>query len=208
RRMTGPGSGRGSAMLWTRRARGPWSLAAFIDDNLRGRVAAVEEDRLARHEVRARRGEIYGEWPDLLGPPDAASRDVAGQALVDGGDGERLVGHVGLEPARRDRVDLHVVPRPLHAERARERDDAALPRAVDRVARQADLAEHRGDVDHLAGLLRDQVGRGGPTAVEDSRQVHVEHEAPVLRRHLDQGRDLRHARVVDDDVEAAELADR
>src|SRR5262249_58515704 len=104
RRMTGPGSGRGSAMLWTRRARGPWSLAAFIDDNLRGRVAAVEEDRLARHEVRARRGKIDGEWPDLLGPPDAASRDVAGQALVDGGDGARHGGVAGLEPHPRHGV--------------------------------------------------------------------------------------------------------
>src|SRR5262245_66464163 len=121
RTMTGPGSGCGSRTLSTRRSRGPWSLAAFIADNLRGRVAAGAEDRLARHEVRARRGKIDGEWLDLLGPPDAASRDVAGQALVDGGDGERLLGHVGLEPARRDRVDLHVVPGPLHAERARER---------------------------------------------------------------------------------------
>jgi hypothetical protein len=45
-------------------------------------------------------------------------------------------------------------------------------------------------------------------AVEDPGQVHVEHEAPVLWRHLDQGCDLGDARVVDDDVQAAKLADR
>src|SRR6266403_4331766 len=169
RTTASPGAGRGSRMLSTRRSRGPWRTAAFMADNLldgplpgnlRGRVAAVEEERLAGHEVGARGGEVDGQRADLLGPSDTAGRDVARQALVDRRVGERLVGHVRREPARRDRVHLDVVPRPLDPERARERDDAALRRAVNRVARQADLTENRGDVDHLAGLLANQV-RGG-----------------------------------------------
>jgi hypothetical protein len=44
-------------------------------------------------------------------------------------------------------------------------------------------------------------------AVEDTGQVHVDHEPPVLGRQLGQRSDLRHTGIVDDDVEPAELAD-
>src|SRR6266436_4036515 len=103
RTTTSPGSGRGSRRLSTRRSRGPWRIAAFMADNLldglpsgnlRGRVAAVEEERLAGHEVGARRRQIDGQRPDLLGPADSSGRDVPGQALVDRRVRERLAGHV------------------------------------------------------------------------------------------------------------------
>src|SRR5262249_7544409 len=104
RTRTSPGSGSGSRRRSTRTSPGPWRIAAFLADNLldgprsgnlRGRVAAVEEERLAGHEVGAGRRQIDRQRSDLLGPPDASRRNVAGQALVDRRVGERLVGHVG-----------------------------------------------------------------------------------------------------------------
>jgi len=43
--------------------------------------------------------------------------------------------------------------------------------------------------------------------VDDAREVHVHHDAPVRRGQLGERRDLGDARVVDHDVEAAQLAD-
>src|SRR5437870_1664359 len=75
---------------------------------LRGGVAAVEVDRLAGHEIRGGRGQVDGQRADLLRAPAPAGGDVAEQAVgqpvvaaIEGGGG-----HVRLEPARRDRVDL------------------------------------------------------------------------------------------------------
>src|SRR5436309_3471482 len=49
---------------------------------------------------------------------------------------------------------------------------------------------------------------GGMAAVEDAREIRVHHEAPIVRRHLGERRDLGDAGVVHDDVEPPELADR
>src|SRR6266481_1691215 len=126
---------------------GPETQAAR---GLCGRVAAVEKKRLAGHEIGARRREIDRQRTDLLGPPDPPRRNVTRQPLIDRRIRKSLVGHVGREPAQR----------------ARERDDATLRRSIDRVTWQAHLTEDRGDVDHLAGLLGDQVGRRRATSVE------------------------------------------
>src|SRR5205814_1981741 len=118
------------------------------------RVATVEEDGLAGHEVRARGGEEDDEGTDLLQPTRAPHRDVPRQTLVDPRIRERRLVHVGDEPSRRDRVHLHIVARPLDAERARERHHAALGRRVQGVAGQPDGAQHGGEIDDLAGATR------------------------------------------------------
>src|SRR5207249_4761943 len=151
-------------------------------------------------------------WPafrktDFLGPPDPAHGDVAREPLVDPRVRKRLVGHGRGEPSRGDRVHLDRVAGPLDAERACERDHAALGRGVDRVAGEPHLPQHRGDVDDLARRLRDEVGGRRAATVEGAREVHVHHEAPVRCGHLGERRDLGDARVVDHDVEPAELAD-
>src|SRR6266571_8498055 len=98
-----------------------WPESSEQTGTSRRRVAAVQEDGLARHEVRRRRREIDGERADLLGTPCATRGDIAkesvGELWILGT--ERGSRHVGREPARRDRVDLHVVSRPLDAEGAR-----------------------------------------------------------------------------------------
>src|SRR5205823_12815689 len=86
------------------------------------RVAAVQEDGLARHEVRRRRREIDGERADLLGTPCATRGDIAKESV---GElrilaTERGVRLVGGEPARRERGDLHVALRPHGVQGARE----------------------------------------------------------------------------------------
>src|SRR5712691_892587 len=48
----------------------------------------------------------------------------------------------------------------------------------------------------------------GAAAVEDAGEVHVHHEPPVLRGHLDERSHLGDARVVDHDVETSELTPR
>src|SRR2546423_15687072 len=84
------------------------------------RVATVEEDGLAGHEVRARGGEEDDEGTDLLQPTRAPHRNVPRQTLVDPRIPERLLVHVGDEPSPPDRIPPHLLARPLHADRARE----------------------------------------------------------------------------------------
>src|SRR2546422_473764 len=83
------------------------------------RVPAVEEHGLPGHEVGPRRREQDDERADLLQASRAPHRDVARETLVDARLGERLLVHVGDEPPRGDGIHLHVVTRPLDAERAR-----------------------------------------------------------------------------------------
>jgi predicted metal-binding membrane protein len=93
-------------------------------------VAAIEVERLTRHEVGRRRGQIDRERSDLLGTTPTAGGNVpqetVGELVVAAFEGRGR--HVGAEPARRDRVDLDVVARPLDTERAREGHDRALGR--------------------------------------------------------------------------------
>src|SRR5215470_7152117 len=166
-----------------------------------GRVTSVEEDGLAGHEVRPRRREEEDERADLVEPPRAPHRNVAGQALVDFRIGEGLLVHVGDEPAGSNRVHLNVVARPLHAERARERHYPAFRSGIESISRQADGAEHRGEIDHFAGAPRDQVRCRRAAAVEDTGQVDVDDRAPVLGGGVGERCDAGNAGVVDDDVE-------
>src|SRR5258708_30981707 len=113
--------GSGAGELWTRRSRGPWRTAALMADNLQEhprldqtlyfkglrlprRVAAVEEDRLSRHESRRVGRQIDRQRPDLLGPADPSHRDVARQPLVDPRVRERGIRHIGREPPGSERV--------------------------------------------------------------------------------------------------------
>ena len=122
---------------------------------------------------------------------------------------EGLVGHVGHEPPGRDRVHLDVVARPLHAERARERDDAALGRAVDRVARQAPPGPR---TEARLMTLPDRCAIRCGAAARQPLKTPVRFTSSRRRqssgRQLGQRRDLGDAGVVDDDVEPAELGDR
>ena len=168
-------------------------------------MAPGEEAGLPGHEVRRGGGEVDHQRPDLVETSGAAGRHVAEEPLPDAGiaEGDRV--HVGHEPAGRDRVDLDRVAGPLHGESPRETRDPTLGCRVDTVAGQAHLREHRGDVDDLAGLLGDQVRRGGPAAVEGADQVDLEDSPEVLGRHLGERSHPRDPRVVDDDVKPPQL---
>src|SRR5947208_1457202 len=102
------------------------------------RVATVEEDGLAGHEVRARGGEEDDERTDLLQPTRAPHRNVPRQPLVDPRIAARLLGHVAHEPPRRAPVVLHLAARPLDPHITRDvggRDDRAASRALDQPRR-------------------------------------------------------------------------
>ena len=171
-------------------------------------MAAVEKDRLARHVVGRRRGQVHEQGPDLLEPSGAARGNVAQEPLAYAGVIERLGVHVGHEPAGGDRVDLHVVARPLDAQGARERDHAALGGGVRGVSGQARRAEHRGEIDDLARLLGDQPRGGRSAPVEHADQVHLDRAAELFGRHLGHRADVGDARVVHEDVEPSQPVDR
>src|ERR671936_2846412 len=105
------------------------------------RVTAVEEHGLAGHEVGPRGRQEDDERADFLEASRATHRNVACETLVDPRIAERLLVHLGDEPAGCDRVHLHVVPRPLDAEGAGDRHHAALRRRVQTVTGQANGAE-------------------------------------------------------------------
>src|SRR5438874_5211429 len=81
------------------------------------RVATVEEDGLAGHEVRARGGEEDDAGTDLFQPPRAPHPNVSRQTLADPRIGERLLSHVGDEPSRPARIHLHAAAWPLVPDR-------------------------------------------------------------------------------------------
>src|SRR3989304_4198907 len=64
--------------------------------------------------------------------------------------------------------------------------------------------QHRGDIDDLPALGRQEGGGRGPAAVQDARQVGLEHPTPFLRRPLREGSHVRHAGIVDENIQATQ----
>src|SRR5262245_63921646 len=112
RTRTSPGPGTGEATRSTPRARGARRTAALIPPRSPGPLAAVDEHRLAGHEVGGGGGQVDHERPQLLGAPGAPRGNLAQQPLARLLVGEGVLVHRGHEPAGRDRVHLDVVASP------------------------------------------------------------------------------------------------
>ena len=119
-------------------------------------------------------------------------------------------GHMGWKPSRGDGVDLDIVRRPLAGEIFSEGDDATFAGVI------ADGLEFGGgssqtrdgrDVDDLAGALRDHGFACRLTEEEGAGQVGRENSVPLVEGHVFDGSSPGDARVVDEDVEAAELGE-
>ncbi|MDX6685138.1 MAG: hypothetical protein QOF86_1266 [Baekduia sp.] len=119
-----------------------------------------------------------------------------------------LVGHLGGEEAGGDRVDADALAaRPLLGEVAGQAVEPRLAGAV-RGLRQArgGEAQHARDVDDAAARLHDR--RGGLGHPVGAVEVDVDDAAELLGRLARGGDRGAHAGVVDEDVDAAQLADR
>src|SRR5713101_5912894 len=104
--------------------------------------AAVDVEGLAGDVARARRRQEDGERGDVLGIVGTAERDggiapalhvLHGEAFIAGAGGDVVLRERGDGGAGADRVHVDVVARELLRGGARERDQAALARGIDRV---------------------------------------------------------------------------
>src|SRR5579871_2082594 len=129
--------------------------------------------------------------------------------------GLHALDHGGAHEAGGDRADADPVSRELLRPHHRHGHDAGLRGAVVGLPGVAGAADARDVDDHAAPLERDHALRRFAGAEEDSRQVDVDDFLPLAERHLahnltvldlDQHRIAHDAGVVDEPVEAAEVA--
>jgi len=86
-------------------------------------------------------------------------------------------------------------------------DNARLGSGVRRHAARAAAARHRGHVHDLARLLADHHAADGLREEEDAGEVRAQHRVPLLARQVFEARADAVARVVDEQVDTAELGD-
>jgi hypothetical protein len=123
-------------------------------------------------------------------------------------DRVNVVGHARLGH-RRDAVDRDLGAPELHSRGAGEAGDPGLGRGVVALAEVAHQPRDRAGVDDAAALaLLFHLNGRGPRAQVGAFQMHVDDRIPDVRRQLHQGLVPEDARVVDQDVEAAEVVDR
>src|SRR5215831_7847556 len=147
-------------------------------------LAAVEIDGLPGEKVRGRRRHVDGQRGRLPRLADAPRGDFGQEALARLGIGHGRARDVRVHVAGRQAVDLDAVPRPLRSEASRQSVHRRLARTVGGVARHAEHAVHRADVDDLAPLALDHPGRHRPRAAEHGGEVGHEHFVPLLVGHL------------------------
>src|SRR5918995_4969996 len=180
-------------------------------------VATVDVERLLRHVVGLGGGEEDGGAGDVLPLLDAAERnrfdefpfrfaDLPAEQL-----GELLVDfdpEWGIDDPRRDAVDVDLVWRQRQRHRLGHADHARLARTVGEHQRLATSSGLGGEVDDLATApLLDHLPRRRLRAPEHALAVDVEHEVPILIRRLQEGNDLAHPSIVDEDIEPTEALD-
>src|SRR5215204_3113449 len=162
---------------------------------------------LPAHESSLLGGEVQDGGGHVLGPSRAAHGDVLyalGDEVVEihTEAGSGLAGHLRLYKAGGHGVHSDPVAAQLYGKRLGEALDAGLGRRVVGLATVAERAQ-RGDVDDPAVVPLDHVFLGGPGAKERTAEMHVQHGAPVLVRHLVEQVVPRHAGVVYQDVQAS-----
>ena len=94
----------------------------------------------------------------------------------------------------------HLLP-----QRLGERVHPELGQVVDRRAEVREAAGDGGDVDDVPAALLAHDRQRRVRAVQEAEQVHLDHPAPLARVGADHRAEQHHARVVDEDVEPAQL---
>ena len=116
--------------------------------------------------------------------------------------------------SRLNEGDAHVPGRDLLAQRLTEGPDAVLGGVVHTAVEPGHPSRHRADVDDVGHRARlalgcaQQVRQGGVGAVEEAQYVQLDHPLPLFDRGVDDRAEQHDARVVDQGVQAAQLAHR
>src|SRR5215471_13249082 len=143
--------------------------------------AAVHVQHLAGDVIGVSRRQKPDRVGNVLGLAEALEQDarfgLVARHVAD------VLRHLGLDYARRDRVDGNVARRQLDRERARQCIDRALARRIVRLTASALVAGDRGKIDDLPGALRNHVRNHRPRHVEDAANIGVEHAAQVVVTH-------------------------
>src|SRR5581483_7529275 len=168
-------------------------------------VAAVDGQALARDEVGGAGSEEDGRAGALLRLAKAAGRSALDYAPVGGLVGLEAGRHVGRDPAGDDAIHLDIVAGPGDGEGLRELDDAALARRVGQHGGAAEKGVLGADVDDLAASVRDHVGVTSLRELEDRLEVGVQDPVPDVVGNGFRAPAGRHARIVDQDANAAQL---
>ena len=111
-------------------------------------------------------------------------------------------------PPRADRVARDAGARGLERGDLREAEQAVLGRDVRGLARRGDKAMRRGDVDDPAPVVRAHARQHEARGVKRGGEVERDHRVPLLDGKFFDGCDVLDTRVVDEDIDATELARR
>ena len=166
-------------------------------------LPAVDAHGGAGHEAAVLAGEEGHPAGDFLGHAEPADRDLGDDLLQHrcghGGD------HVGVDIARRDRVDCHPELRAFLRQRLGEAVDAGLGGGIVDLAVLPRLPVDRADVDDPAPAALAHAGEGRLGHVEAPAEVDAHDIVPVLEAHLVERAVAGDPGVVDDDVDGTEL---
>src|SRR6266851_6877999 len=142
-----PGSSRGSvtptflAPLASARKR-----ASSTRSNGGNAVAAIDRNYRASDIGARRRRQEQQRAVEVRRLRDALQRDAIDQVLAGLGL-EELAVEIGLDIARRQRIDENAVPRQLHRQHMGQMNEASLRRAIGRDPPDRAQPQYRGDVD-------------------------------------------------------------
>jgi len=165
----------------------------------------IHTKRRPRNKRSLLRGQEAVEVSHFGGRTQAAEGCFGAEGIEDFlGDG---IHHVGSDEARRNGVHRHVAAAELAGPHLGQPDDGSLGGHVVALPEVALDAHHRRGVHDapVARLLQVGIHRLG--AVEDPRQVHVDDLLPLLGRRILERRVAGNPRIVDQDVDAAEVGE-
>ena len=166
---------------------------------------------MAVDEVGSVGGQEHGGSLQIIGCTPAGGGGFGNDELIEGmpaSVGLPLAQGRGLrrfDIARPDAVALDVVRAVFGADVAREHLQAALGRGIGGNGFAAQLGHHGADVDDFSVTFLDHRGDDGLGADEGGVEVHVDDLAEIVGAHLRHGDALDDARVVDQNVDDADL---
>ena len=113
--------------------------------------------------------------------------------------------HVGGDESGRDRIHGDAATGQFARERFREPDQPGLARGVIGLAGIADQTDHRSDINDASAALLDQGADHRLREIERAAQIRVDDRVPIFHRHAHGQAVARHAGVVDEDIDLAEV---
>src|SRR6516165_3042167 len=142
-------------------------------------VPAIDRDHRACQVRASRRSKQQHRAIEILGLPKALQRYARDQRLAGLGLEESAV-EIGLDIARRQRVDENAVSRQFHRQHMRQVGQPGLGGAIGRHPAYRAQTEHRGDIDDATRAPRaDQVMSEFTRCEPGALEVCVDHVVPI-----------------------------